>query len=118
MDIALGIGIVLVLVFGAASARKEYSKLTAEEKEKFKGELRNPLGLLFAILMPMGSLLVFISIPFQSVILKMIAFGLIGTGLIIEGAELSKHTSKGMLMVVIGASTVLITGFFATKSFW
>jgi hypothetical protein len=118
LDIVWGIGMVLVLVVAAVSARKAYSKLTAEEKERIKGELRDPLGFFSAILMPLGSLLIFISLPFQSVILRLIAIGLIGTGLIIEGAELSKHTSKGMFMVVIGASTVLITGFIATISFW
>ncbi|WP_421381277.1 hypothetical protein ACOJQI_19685 [Bacillus salacetis] len=118
MDIVWVIGIVLILVFGAVSMRKEYLKFTPDEKEQFKGELKNPLLLLSSLLMPAGSLLIFISLAFPSVILRCAAFGLIGTGMIIEGAELSNQTSRGMLLVVLGAATVLITGCFATKSFW
>jgi hypothetical protein len=100
--------------------RKEYLKFTPEEKEELKGELKNPIALLSSILMPAGSMLIFITLAFPSVILRCVAFGLIGIGMIIEGAELSTQTqtSRGMLLVVLGASTVLITGFLATKSFW
>jgi hypothetical protein len=115
---ALGISAVAVMIgFAFFSSKKEYSKMSSAEKRELKEELRNPL-ILVAGLIPAGTLLVFISIALQSVTLRFIAFALMGLGLIIEGAMLSKESSRGTLLVVLGSSTILVLGLLATRSFW
>ncbi|MGF2617788.1 hypothetical protein FZC84_12155 [Rossellomorea vietnamensis] len=116
MDIVWGIGLIVILVSGAVSVRKEYLKSSEEEKAQVKGELRKPLVLLPIILITVGLLLLYVSLAFPSAWL--LAYALLGMGMVIVGAELSKQNSKGMILVVIGASTVLMTGFLAAKSFW
>ncbi|EDL62921.1 hypothetical protein [Bacillus sp. SG-1] len=117
MNTVWTIGILLFVIIGAVSVGKQIKKLSPVEKEELKTELKNPL-VLIAGLIPLGGLLVYVSFAFQYVALRVIAFILIGVGLIIEGAVLSKQTSKGSVLVVLGSATVLITGFFVTKSYW
>lgn len=99
------------------SSKKEYSKMSPTERGKLKEELKNPL-ILVAGLIPAGLLLLPISIVLQSVTLRYVAFALMGLGMIIEGAMLSKESSKGTLLVVLGSSTILVLGLLATRSFW
>ncbi|MGD6804635.1 hypothetical protein ACQCVK_16180 [Rossellomorea vietnamensis] len=115
---ALGISVaVLMIVIVVFSSKKEYNKMSTAEKEKLKEELRNPL-ILIAGLIPAGFLLVFISIALQSATLRYIAFALMGLGMIIEGAMLSKESSRGTLLVVLGSSAILVLGLLATRPFW
>ncbi|WP_409251930.1 hypothetical protein V1502_17775 [Bacillus sp. SCS-153A] len=117
MNTVWSVGVTLLVIIGAVLVGKQIKKLSSGEKEELKTELKNPL-VLIAGLIPLGGLLVYVSFAFQSITLRVIAFILIGAGLIIEGAMLSKQTSKGSILVVLGAATVIVTGFIVTKSFW
>ncbi|WP_456273394.1 hypothetical protein [Bacillus sp. AK031] len=118
MSIAGIIAIIFIVASVCFSGRKEYLKLSDDEKEKLKKDLRNPAAVMAGGIMPIGSALIFISIVFHSVSIRCIGFILMGLGMIIEGAELTKHTSRGVYLIVIGASGTLATGFFMTKAFW
>ncbi|MGM0845774.1 MAG: hypothetical protein ACQEUT_12420 [Bacillota bacterium] len=114
----LGItAVALMIVIGFFSGKKEYNKMSPEEKSELKKELRNP-SIIIPVLIPAGFSLVFVSIVLESITLRYIAFSLFGLGLIIEGAIMSKESSKGIFLLVLGSSTILVLGFLATKSFW
>jgi hypothetical protein len=99
-------------------SRREYKKYTREEKEQFKKELKNPLAL-FHVLDQIGFFIFFIGIVFNSDAMKYLAFLLIGTGWIIDGAKLCNvHKKRGIILIVLGSITFLITSFFALKSYF
>jgi glucose uptake protein GlcU len=118
VNIAGIIAIIFVVAGMCFSARKEYLSSSSEEKAKLKEELRNPVFVLAGSLLPIGFLLVFIAFVFQSAPIRYSGLILVGLGLIIEGAEMTKQTARGIYLVVIRASVTLVTGFFMTKSFW
>ncbi|MEA3321357.1 MAG: hypothetical protein U9Q88_15215 [Bacillota bacterium] len=107
--------ILLVILLGYISARREYKNFTMEEKEQVKKELRNPI-LVFHILPYIGYFLFFIGLVFKINALKYIAFLLMGLGWIIDGAEIWKADSKqGLILILLGSITFLATTFLALE---
>ncbi|UAL47316.1 hypothetical protein K7887_21120 [Sutcliffiella horikoshii] len=107
--------ILLTFLLGYIFARKEYQNSTIEEKEQLKEELRNPI-LVFHILPYIGYYLLFIGFVLKISELKYIAFLLVGIGWIIDGADMWKADSKrGLIFVLLGSITFLITIFLALK---
>ncbi|TYS69549.1 hypothetical protein FZC76_04755 [Sutcliffiella horikoshii] len=107
--------ILLTFLLGFISARREYQNSTMEEKEQFKKELKNPIWI-FHVLPNIGYILFFIGLVLTINALKYIAFLLMGIGWIIEGAEIWKADSKGgLILVLLGSITFLITTFLALK---
>jgi hypothetical protein len=105
--------ILLVILLGYISARREYKNFTMEEKEQVKKELRNPI-LVFHILPDIGYILFFIGFVFDINAIKYIAFLLMGIGWIIDGAEIWKADSKrGLILIIFGSLTFVITMFLA-----
>ena len=110
--------ILLALLLGYIFARREYQSSTMEEKEQLKKELRNPT-LVFHILPEIGYFLFFMGFILKISTLKYTAFLLIGIGWIINGADLWKTDSKrGLIFVLLGSITFLITVFLALVFFF
>ncbi|WML56033.1 hypothetical protein [Neobacillus sp. PS2-9] len=114
------IGAIIVAIFiGYTLARREYIKFTVAEKEQFRKELENPIQVLFHVLHQIGYFIFFIGIVFNNDLLRYIAFFLIGTGWIIDGAKLCNvNRKRGMILIFIGSMAFLTTSFFAIRSFW
>jgi hypothetical protein len=111
--------IILAILIGYILAKREYKKFTVLEKDQLKVELRNPILVLFHILDDIGYVIFFIGIVFSINALKYFAFLLIGLGWIINGADLRKANNKrGLILLLLGAITFLITAFVVLKSFW
>ncbi|WP_404348428.1 TMEM43 family protein [Sutcliffiella horikoshii] len=110
------IGVILLTVLlGYIYARREYKDFTIEEKEQVKKELKDPTLLLYALPV-IGYLLFFIGFVLDINVLKYIAFLFMGIGWIINGADIWKADSKrGLLLVLLGSITFLITIFLALK---
>ncbi|MGG3563157.1 hypothetical protein ABES03_16315 [Neobacillus rhizosphaerae] len=114
------IGAIILAVFiGYILARREYKKFTAAEKEQFRKELKNPFLILLNVLHQIGYFIFFIGIVFNNDPIRYIAFFLIGTGWIIDGAKLyNVNKKRGKILIVIGSMAFLTTSFFALRSFW
>ncbi|WP_226681804.1 hypothetical protein [Sutcliffiella horikoshii] len=110
------IGVILwIALLGCIYARREYKNLTKEGKEQLKKELKNPI-LVFHILPNIGYIFFFIGLVLNISTLKYIAFLLMGLGWIIDGAEIWEADSKrGLIVVLLGSITLLITTFLALK---
>ncbi|MCA1031276.1 hypothetical protein LCL95_09590 [Bacillus timonensis] len=110
--------LLLFILIGAIYARKEYRKRSNDEKAQIKEELKNPVSLLLSGLIYIGNIVLVIGIIFQSGTVQKIAFILIGLGLIITGAETWKESAKtGMVLVLLGSLTLLVTMFFVVWNF-
>lgn len=116
--LVIQIGVILLAVLlGYIFARGEYKNYTTEQKEQVKKELRNPI-LVFHILPILGYFLFFIGFVLDINALKYLAFLLTGIGWIIEGADIWKADSKrGLIFILLGSITFLITIFLALKFF-
>ncbi|WP_404429890.1 hypothetical protein [Sutcliffiella horikoshii] len=107
--------ILLAFLLGYIFARREYKNYTIDEKEQVKKELRDPILVLYALPV-MGYFLFFIGFVLDINVLKYIAFLFMGIGWIINGADIWKADSKrGLLLVLLGSITFLITIFLALK---
>ncbi|MEO2077879.1 MAG: hypothetical protein ABGX20_21320 [Bacillus sp. (in: firmicutes)] len=111
--------IILALFIGTILARREYNRFSVAEKEQFRKEIKNPFKILFHLLHQIGYFIFFIGIVFNNDPIRYIAFFLIGTGWIIDGAKLyNVNKKRGKILIFIGSMAFLTTSFFALRSFW
>ncbi|MDX8344127.1 hypothetical protein [Rossellomorea sp. YZS02] len=111
--------VIILVMIGTHTARREYRKLPEAEKEILKEEIKHPIPILMSGMIYIGYLTMFISLIFDIYILRFIAFLLMGLGFIVNGAEEWRvNGKKAFLFIILGGSIVLITGLFATKSLW
>lgn len=111
--------ITLCVVIGVFIARREYAGLSQDDKVKFREELRNPIPILLSGMIYLGYLTVFISILLDLIVLRYVAFFLMGIGFIVKGAEEWKlNVSKAILFLILGGLITVITALMATKHVW
>ncbi|KUP08470.1 hypothetical protein Q73_06040 [Bacillus coahuilensis m2-6] len=80
--------VVLTLLISYIVVKKEYKKLTSEEKNLVKEDLKNPSKVLFHLLGEIGYVLLFVGIILSLQTVQFIACLLMGLGWIIDGAEI------------------------------
>jgi CDP-diglyceride synthetase len=114
-----GLVFLLICLIGYLIAKREYTKLTDKEKKQFKEELKNPISLLFNGLEYIGFIIIFMAIIFDSHTLRFIGLFLVGVGLVVDDAKIWNNSlKKGLLLILLGATSLLLTVFFATRTFW
>lgn len=110
---------ILCVVISAFIARREYVGLSEDDKVKLREELRDPIPLLLSGMVYLGYLTVFISIMLDLIILRYIAFFLMGIGFIVIGSEEWKlNVNKAILFLFLGVLITIITELVATKHLW